>query len=364
MRSPWHSDCSTIYNRNKECAVPSLTFNLFKNGSQLRSGFGGRGYQGCATNCEWDEHNFITVTEPDLGVEWNQWRLFLLLLDSSFLLACVFPLSFFCVLLGIVLVSTVSFVSSSLFIFLLLLLLRRRLLLLFLFFSYFFFFFVFLLLFCCFLFYFFFLSCRPEWAWRHRALVSLFTSSLSLVPCLKSSIYPGWFPTHKNVLSDVLTQGKAISARRRQGVDDKRRFIRQTGTSLFTSPCRALNRREGLRRCSTRSYVCMAAVFQGPVSWRSTIVKYRQSSQSNRHSTIATRQSEYHEALPSSANDEVRCDCTFADDGNASWYWVCRVPMVKWRFDCENCRLLTVVGLHDTGPSSDHLDDSVVMESV
>ena len=59
---------------------------------------------------------------------------------------------------------------------------------------------------------------------------------------------------------------------------------------------------------------------------------------------------QYHEALPSSANDEVRCDCTFADDGNASWYWVCRVPMVEWRLDCENCRHLTVVGLHDTGP--------------
>ena len=35
-------------------------------------------------------------------------------------------------------------------------------------------------------------------------------------------------------------------------------------------------------------------------------------------STIGTRQTEYHEALPSSANDEVRCDCSFADDGNAS----------------------------------------------
>ena len=38
----------------------------------------------------------------------------------------------------------------------------------------------------------------------------------------------------------------------------------------------------------------------------------------NRHSTIGTRQSEYHEALPSSPNDDVRCDCTFGDDGNAS----------------------------------------------
>ena len=40
--------------------------------------------------------------------------------------------------------------------------------------------------------------------------------------------------------------------------------------------------------------------------------------QSNRHSTIGTRKTQYQEALPSSANDEVRCDCTFADDGNTS----------------------------------------------
>ena len=88
----------------------------------------------------------------------------------------------------------------------------------------------------------------------------------------------------------------------------------------------------------------------GPVSWRPTTVKWRQSSQSNRQSTIGTQQTEYHEALPSSANDEVKCDCTFADDGNVSWYSVCRVPMVEWRLDCENCRHLTVVGLHDTSP--------------
>ena len=88
---------------------------------------------------------------------------------------------------------------------------------------------------------------------------------------------------------------------------------------------------------------------QGPVSWRPTTVKWRQFSQPNRHSTIGTRQTEYHEALTSSANDEMRCDCTFSDDGNASWYSVCRVPMVEWRVDCENCHL-TVVVLHDTGP--------------
>ena len=44
----------------------------------------------------------------------------------------------------------------------------------------------------------------------------------------------------------------------------------------------------------------------------------REVSQSNRHSTIGTRQTQYHEALPLSENDEVECDCTFADDGNAS----------------------------------------------
>ena len=48
----------------------------------------------------------------------------------------------------------------------------------------------------------------------------------------------------------------------------------------------------------------------------------------------------------------MRCDCTFTDDGNASWYSVCRGPMVEWRLDCENCRHLTVVGLHDTDPWS------------
>ena len=88
----------------------------------------------------------------------------------------------------------------------------------------------------------------------------------------------------------------------------------------------------------------------GPVSWRPTIVKWRQFSQSNRHSTIGTRQTEYHEALPSSANVQSHLTSSFADDGNASWYSVCRVPMVKWRLDCEKCRHLTVVGLHDTGP--------------
>ena len=88
----------------------------------------------------------------------------------------------------------------------------------------------------------------------------------------------------------------------------------------------------------------------GPVSWRPTTVKWWQSSQSNRHSTIGTPQTQYHEELPSSANVQSHLTSSFADDGNASWYSVCRVSMVEWRLDCENCRHLTVVGLHDTGP--------------
>ena len=94
----------------------------------------------------------------------------------------------------------------------------------------------------------------------------------------------------------------------------------------------------------------LALICQGPVSWRPTTVKWRQFSQSNPQSTIGTRQTEYHEALPSSANVQSHFISSFADDGNASWYWVCRVPMVDWRLDRENCRHLTVVGLHDTGP--------------
>ena len=40
----------------------------------------------------------------------------------------------------------------------------------------------------------------------------------------------------------------------------------------------------------------------GPVLWRLTTVKWRQFSQSNRHSTIGTRQTEYHEAILLSMN--------------------------------------------------------------
>ena len=37
----------------------------------------------------------------------------------------------------------------------------------------------------------------------------------------------------------------------------------------------------------------------------------------------------YHEALPSSANVQSHLTSSFADDGNASSYSVCRVPMVE-----------------------------------
>ena len=57
-------------------------------------------------------------------------------------------------------------------------------------------------------------------------------------------------------------------------------------------------------------------VHLGQVLWRPTTFKRRQFSLSNRHSTISTRQTKYHEALLSSANNEVRCDCMFADDDN------------------------------------------------
>ena len=96
---------------------------------------------------------------------------------------------------------------------------------------------------------------------------------------------------------------------------------------------------------------CLSRSDQGPVSWRPMTVKWRQSSQSNRHSTIGTQQTEYHEALPSSANVQSHFTSSFADDGNASWY--SGFVECQWRLDCEDCRHLTVVGLHDTGPRWD-----------
>ena len=64
----------------------------------------------------------------------------------------------------------------------------------------------------------------------------------------------------------------------------------------------------------------------------------------------ALEKTEYHEALPSSVNVQSHLTSSFAVDGNASWYSVCWVTRLEWRLSCENCRHLTVVGLHDTGP--------------
>ena len=94
--------------------------------------------------------------------------------------------------------------------------------------------------------------------------------------------------------------------------------------------------------------------FVGRLTWGqyhgSRRLKWRQFSV--RHSTIATRQTEYHEALPSLANVQSHLTSLFADDGNASWYLVCQVPILilEWRLDCEYCRHLTVIGLHDPCP--------------
>ena len=79
-------------------------------------------------------------------------------------------------------------------------------------------------------------------------------------------------------------------------------------------------------------------------------VKWRQSSQSNHHSTIGTRQTEYHEALWPSANVQSHLSSLFANNGNTSWYSVCRASVVEWRLDCEDCHHLMVVSLHDTSP--------------
>ena len=97
----------------------------------------------------------------------------------------------------------------------------------------------------------------------------------------------------------------------------------------------------------------------GPVSWRPTTVKWRQFSQSNRHSKardtpalrhsiIGTRQTEYHEALPSSANVLLPRRSPTMVTLRDSRFVECRC----WNdgLDCENCRHLTVVGLHDTSP--------------
>ena len=73
-------------------------------------------------------------------------------------------------------------------------------------------------------------------------------------------------------------------------------------------------------------------------------------SQANCHSTIGTRQTEFHEALPSLANDEVGATARSPTMVTLHETRVCQVLMVEWQVDCENCHHLTVVDLHDTGP--------------
>ena len=125
--------------------------------------------------------------------------------------------------------------------------------------------------------------------------------------------------------------------------------LHNTSLSDFETRCIAVRSRMwGRNPCWSRDWLGLGKTGAGIME----CIKWRQLSQSKRHPTIGIRQTEYHEALPSSANDEVRCDCTFADGGNDSWHSVCRVPMVEWRLDCENCRHLMVVGFHDTGPWS------------
>ena len=73
--------------------------------------------------------------------------------------------------------------------------------------------------------------------------------------------------------------------------------------------------------------------------------------------TVFTVQPSFHHrhstnrALPSSANDEVRC-VTAHSRTTVSLHDIRFVECRWWNdgLDCENCRHLTVVGLHDTGP--------------
>ena len=81
------------------------------------------------------------------------------------------------------------------------------------------------------------------------------------------------------------------------------------------TPCRA-TLTAVLQHCST-GLLRTVSVDLGPVSWRPTTVKWRQFSQSNRHSTIITRQTEYHKALPSSAKVQSHLSSLFTDDGKA-----------------------------------------------
>ena len=107
---------------------------------------------------------------------------------------------------------------------------------------------------------------------------------------------------------------------------------------------------------------CFTPCHLGPVSWRPTTVKWRQFSQSNRHSTIGTRQTEYHEALPLSVNMQSQLTSSFTDDGNASGT---RFVECGWWNDGWSVKTVVLDGhwLHDTGPCYDYLEVLVLQGS-
>ena len=88
---------------------------------------------------------------------------------------------------------------------------------------------------------------------------------------------------------------------------------------------------------------------RGLVSWRLMTVKWWVFTvQPSVHHWHSTNQVSWSVIII--CEQRVRRDYTFADDGNTSWCSVCRVPMVEWWLDCENCCHFTIVSLHDTGP--------------
>ena len=98
--------------------------------------------------------------------------------------------------------------------------------------------------------------------------------------------------------------------------------------------------------------VWYSKLYQGPVSWRPTT-----SSDDSLHSPTVIPPSaldkpsimKRHHRRRTRSHTSPRRSPTVVTLHDT----VCRVPMVEWRLDCEDCRHLTVVDLHDTGPRSD-----------
>ena len=84
--------------------------------------------------------------------------------------------------------------------------------------------------------------------------------------------------------------------------------------------------------------------YLGPVSWRPTTVRWRQSSQSNRHFTIGTRQTQRFHRLRTCSHTSPRRSPTMVTLHDTRFV---ECQMVEWRLDCRH---LTVVGLNDIGP--------------